>query len=66
MPNYLNIYYYICIVNNEKKVIKQLGRPPKYKKKLVVVTLQVPEGDKEKIQSAARKLREINLKPTKK
>lgn len=41
---------------------KKAGRPPKYKKKLIQVTLQVPEGSKEKIQQAAKKLREINLK----
>jgi diphthamide synthase subunit DPH2 len=41
---------------------KKVGRPPKYNKKLVQVTLQVPEGSKEKIQLAAKKLREKNLK----
>jgi|688.fasta_scaffold523045_3 hypothetical protein len=41
---------------------KKLGRPTKYKKPLIVVTLQVPEGEKAQIQLAAKKLREKNLK----
>ena len=36
---------------------KKLGRPPKYSKKLVPVTVQVPEGTKEQIQNSAKQLR---------
>jgi hypothetical protein len=40
----------------------KLGRPSKYNKKLIVVTLQVPEGDKEKILQSAKKLRITAMK----